>query len=57
MDNVNIFAKNEKELETLLKAIKNIDPDIRIEFVIEECAMLMMEKGKREKTEGIELLN
>ena len=31
--------------------------DIGMEFGIEKCAMLIMKNGKRERTDGIELLN
>ena len=31
--------------------------DIEIEFGIEKCAMFIMRYGKREITEGIEILN
>ena len=31
--------------------------DIRMEFSIEKCAMLIMKSGKRQMTEGIELPN
>ena len=53
----NTFSKNEKELETLIQAVKIHDDDIGMEFAIEKCAVLIMKSGKRQFTEGIELPN
>ena len=39
------------------KTIRIYSQDIRMEFEIERCAMLIMKKCKREMTEGITLLN
>ena len=50
-----VFAKNEKELETLIQAMSIWSQDIGMEFGIEKCAMFMMKSRKRETTEGIEL--
>ena len=54
MDNIKLFAKNEKELETLLHAVRIQSRDIGMEFSIEKCAMKI---GKRYLTDGMELLN
>ena len=42
-----MFAKNEKELETLKHAVRIYSQDIGMEFGIEKCAMLVMKSGKR----------
>ena len=47
MDEIKLFAKNEKELETLIHADRINSQDIGMEFVIEKCAMLVMKCGKR----------
>ena len=49
------IAKNEKELETLIHAIRIYSQDIGMEFGIEKCAMLVMKSGKRHMTDGMEL--
>ena len=49
------ISKNEKK--TRIQTIRIYIQDIGMEFSIEKCAMLIMESGKREKTEGRELLN
>ena len=57
IDYIKLFAKNEKELETLIHTIRIYSQDIGIEFGIENCAMLVMKSGKRHITDGIELPN
>ena len=57
MDDIKLFAKNEKELETRMQTIKIYSQDIGMEFGIEKCAMLIMKNGKRQITEGTELPN
>ena len=57
MDNIKLFAKNEKELETLIHAVRIYSQDIGMEFGIEKCTLLVMKSGKRHLTDGIELLN
>ena len=53
----NYFQKNEKELETLIHAVRICSQDIGMEFGIEKCAMLIMKSGKRHLTDGMELPN
>ena len=57
MDDIKLFARNEKELETFIHAVRIYSPDIGMEFGIEKCAMLVMKCGKRHKTDGMELRN
>ena len=46
MDNIKLFAKNEKELETLIKTIRIHRQDRGMNFGLEKCAMLIMRSGK-----------
>ena len=55
MDNTKLFAKNEKELETLIQTVRIYSQDIGMEFGIVKCTMLVMISGKRRTTEEIEL--
>ena len=57
MDDIKLFAKNEKELETLILTVRIYSRDIGMEFGIEKCAMLVMISGKRQLTNGKELPN
>ena len=54
MEDIKLFAKNEKELETLIHAVRIYSQDIGTEFGIEKCAM---KSGKRHITDGMELPN
>ena len=57
MDGIKLSAKNEKELETLIHAVRIYSQDIGMEFGIEKCAMLVMKSGKRHLTDGMEQPN
>ena len=57
MDDMKLFAKNEKELETLIHVVRIYNQDIRMEFCIEKCAMQVMKSGKRHLSDGMELPN
>ena len=57
MDDIKLFAKNEKELEILIHTVRIYSRDIGMEFGIEKCAMLIMKSGKRQLTDGMELPN
>ena len=57
MDDIKLFAKNVRELETLINSVRICSQDIGMEFGIEKCAMLVMKNGKRHMTDGMELPN
>ena len=57
MDDIKLFAKNEKYLETLIHTVRIYSRDIGTEFGIEKCAILVMKRGKRQLTDGMELPN
>ena len=57
MDDIKLFAENEKELETLIHAVRIYSQDIGMEFGIEKCTMLVMKSSKRHLTDGMELPN
>ena len=54
MDDIKQFAKNEKELETLILAVRIYSKNIGMEYGIEKCIVLIMKSGKLHMTEGIE---
>ena len=51
------MQKKEKELETLIHAVRIYSQGIGMEFGIEKCAMLVKKRGKRYMTDGMELPN
>ena len=57
MGDIKLFAKNEKELESLIHAVRIYSQDIGMEFGREKCAMLVMKSGKRHLTDKKELPN
>ena len=57
MDDLKIFGKSEKQLETLVNTARIFSGDICMEFGIEKCRMILMKKRKFSKNEGIKLPN
>ena len=57
MDGLKLFVKNEKELETLIHAVRIYCQDIGMEFGKEKCAMLVMKSGKRHLADKMEQPN
>ena len=53
MDDIKLFAKNEKELENQIHAVRIYSQDIGVEFGIEICAVFVMKSGKRHITDGM----
>ena len=53
IDDIKLFAKNEKELETLVQAVIIYSQDIGMEFSIEKWTTLIMKSGKRQMTKRI----
>ena len=57
MDDIKLFAKNERVLETLIHTFRIYSRDIGMEFGIEKCAMFVMKSGKRQLTDRMEQPN
>ena len=55
MDDLKLYSRNEKELDSLVQTIHIFSEDIGMESRIEKCAVLVIEKGKVVKSVGIEL--
>ena len=51
IDDIKVFAKNEKELENMIQTIRIYSQDIGMEFGIKRCALLIMKSGKKESAE------
>ena len=54
MGNLKLYSRNEKELDSLVQTIRVFSEDTGMEFGIEKCDMLVIEKGKIVKSVGIE---
>ena len=46
MDDIKLFAKNEKAMETLIHAVRIYRQDIGTVFSIEKCALLILKNSK-----------
>ena len=57
MDYLKLYSRRETGLDSLVQTVCAFSEDIGMEFGIEKCAMLVMEKGKIVKSVGIELPN
>ena len=57
MDDLKLYSRSEKGLDSLVQTVCVFSADIGMEFGIEKCAMLVMEKGKIVKLVGLELPN
>ena len=57
MDNIKLFAKNKKGLETRIQTGRIYSQDIGMEFGIEKCTMRVMKNGKRHMMERVKLPN
>ena len=53
MDDLKLYSRSENGLGSLVQAVRVFSEDIGIEFGIERCAMLVMEKGRIVKSVGI----
>ena len=51
MDDLKLFAKNEKQLESLIHTVRIFSDDIRMEFGLAKCALLVMKRGRFERSE------
>ena len=49
IDDLKLYSRSEKGLDSLVQTVCVFSEDIGMEFVIEKCAMLVMEKGKSGK--------
>ena len=53
IDDIKVFAKNEKEQEILTLTIRRFHHDRGTEFGIEKCSILIMKRVKKETREGM----
>ena len=57
IDDLKIFGKNEKEIDSLLEIVKVFSCDIAMEFGIKKCGVAYIKRGKLSKAEGLRLLS
>ena len=57
MDDIKLFGRSTKEIDILVQIVRIVSGDIRMEFGIEKCALVNIQRGKVTRTEGIQLLD
>ena len=55
MDDLKLFRKTERHLETLLSTVEIFSQNIRMEFGISKCGILILKRGKLVHLDGIEI--
>ena len=55
MNDLKLYSRSEKGVDSLVQIVRVFSEDIGMEFGIENCAMLVMKKGKILKSVDIEL--
>ena len=53
MDDLKLFAKNKDEIDSLVNTVRIFSEDIKIEFGLPKCGVLIMKRKKVVKSEGI----
>ena len=55
MDDLKLFASNDKKLADELKLVKQYSEDIRMEFGLDKCAKCTFVQGKTKRTDNISI--
>ena len=55
MDDIKLFGRGTKEIDTLVQTVRMVSGDIRMEFAIEKSSLVNIQRGKVTRTEGIKL--
>ena len=55
MDDLKLFAKSKSQIDSLVQTVHIFSEDIGMQFGIKECGVLISERGKVIRTDGITL--
>ena len=55
MDDLKLYAKSERELDSLIQTMKIFSDNVGMVFGLDKCVVLVLKRGKMVRTEGIEL--
>ena len=47
MDDLKLYARNEREMKTLLTRVTNFSNDIKMKFGLEKCCTMSIKRGKK----------
>ena len=53
MDDLKLFANNEKEIDSLVQTVRIFSDDIGMKFGLEKCSAMTMKRGKRVHSDGL----
>jgi len=57
LDDLKLYGRNDREIESLVHTVRIFSEDIGMQFGIEKCATIKLQRGKVKHTEGIVLPN
>ena len=57
MDDLKLYGKNDKEIESLIKTVWQCSKDIKMEFAILKCAVVSLQREKKTRWEEIQQPN
>ena len=57
MDDLKLFVKNEDQIDNLVNTVRIFSEDIKMEFGLPKCGVLIMKREKVVKSEGISMPN
>ena len=57
MDDLKLYGKNEKQIDSLVRTVHILSTDTGIEIEIRKCGLLILKRGKIVRHQGIELPN
>ena len=55
MDDLKLYGRNEKEINSLVRNVRVFSRDISMDFGIKKCAMMVMKRDNLDMSEGIRL--
>ena len=53
MDDLKLYGKNEKEIDSLIKTVWQCSQDIKMELNMLKCAVVSLQRGSKTRWEGI----
>ena len=57
MEDLKLYVKNDKEMDSLIKTVWQCSKDIKMEFGILKCAVVSLQRGRKTRLKGIQLPN
>ena len=57
MDDLKLYGKKEKEIDSLIKTLWQCSKDTKMEFGMSKCTVVSLQKGRKRRWEGIQLPN